>query len=110
MGPYPDWNHGVTPHTDPMARVRRHRLVTNRRVIQVTNASHRNATLDGVFELEDQIGADPVFVTPQGKTCVRVICAWYGVTADTTFPRLDLTNADYELASGYTGEVADDIY
>jgi hypothetical protein len=64
---------------------------------------------DGTFELEDQ-SDDPIKVTPKGKSYAKVICAWYGVTPDTEFPGLDLSYAKYELISGFSGEVVDDIY
>jgi hypothetical protein len=110
MGPYPSWNHGVTPRTDPAARVRKHRAVQHRHVIRVTNASYRSAVFDGVFDLEEQGGSDPIRVTPKGKSYARVVCAWYGVTPDTEFPGIDLSSAEYELLADFSGDVVDDIY
>ena len=50
-----------------------------------------------------------VQTTPQGKLKVSVICSWHGVTPPTCYPHLDVTNGQYELEEGYTGDVADDV-
>ncbi len=108
MKKYPVWIKGVTPHTDPKAKINRFRDVTNVRAIKVINASYRSASLSGVFELENQ-NEDPIDETPKGKILAKVICAWHGVVPPRTYPRLNLDNADYTVLENYTGQVADNI-
>ena len=106
---YPIWSER-TPHTDRRARISRHKIVSGVRAIEVRGASYRNASLDGVFELEDQDrNADPIEYKPSGRIWVRVVCAWHGVVPPTTYPHLNLTGALYKVLDNYSGEVADDI-
>ena len=107
---YPGWLEG-TPSTDKAAKVNKFRDVSNVRVLKVSKASFRNAIFDGIFELEDQDKhVDPIRSYPSGKIKVTVICSWYGCTADTTYPHIDLSGAaSYKLIENYSGEVADNI-
>jgi len=110
MRKYPVWIEGETPHTDPKARIKHFREVTNVRAIKVENASYRNAPLSAVFELENQNKNEhPIDIKPSGKVVAKVICAWHGVVPPTTYPQLILTVADYTILDDYTGKVADNI-
>lgn len=108
MERYPKWK-ADTPHTDPNAKVSQLRFVQNVRAIRVENASYRNAPLTGVFELDDSKNVDPVKTQPAGKEKAKVVCAWHGVTPRTSYPKLDLSIAKYEVLNNYTGEVVDNI-
>lgn len=83
--------------------------MTCRRVIHVENGSYRSATISGAFEIEDQEASDPIKVTPKGKERVRVIFSWHGVVPPTTMPNLDVTNAEFRIEDGYSGDVVDDV-
>jgi hypothetical protein len=51
---YPNWERGVTPHTDPSARATRTRSVSGVRAVRVRGATYRGSQpIDGVFELVD---------------------------------------------------------
>ena len=110
MSIYPKWLEG-TPHTNRYAKPNRSRYVEHKRVIELRNASFRNASFDGIFELECQyLSVDPVIVLPSGKTKVKVICSWYRCTSDTTYPKIDITSAEHcKIIDSYTGNVVDNI-
>lgn len=110
MRDYPGWIDG-TPSTDKAAKVNKFRKVSNVRVVQVSKASFRSAIFDGIFEVENQNkNDDPIVSFPSGKTKVTVVCSWYGCTANTSFPHLDLSDsASYKIIDNYTGEVVDNI-
>jgi len=107
---YPGWIEG-TPSTDSHAKVNKYRPVQNVRVIKVQYASFRKATFDGIFELEVQGRTiDPIIQMPSGKMKVIAICSWYGCTSNTTYPHIDITNADnYMIIESYSGDVVDNI-
>lgn len=110
MSIYSKWIEG-TPHTNRYAKPNKFRDVKNKRAIELRNASFRNATFDGIFELECQcISVDPIIGLPSGKAKVKVICSWYGCTSDTTYPKIDITNAEYcKIIDCYSGDVVDNI-
>ncbi len=108
MERYPDWK-ADTPHTDSDARISQLRFAQNVRAIRVENASYRSAFLTGVFELDDNKNTDPVKMQPAGKEKARVVFSWHGVTPRTSYPKLDLSLAKYEVLNNYTGEVVDNV-
>lgn len=97
-----------TPHTDPAAKVSRHRTVSGVAAAKVLGASYRNATLSGIFELTNQTSADPVRDLPGGKRKIQVVCAWYGCKGDLHFDVSD-TGSSVEIIRNYSGEVVDNI-
>lgn len=106
MGRYPKWKDGIK-RTEFRGRVTKWREVKSVRVIQVKNASYRNAVLNDLFQLE-QVNGDPIYIY-RGWPRVKVICSWYGVIPPTTYPQIDLSNARYQIIENYSGHVADDI-
>jgi len=102
---YPNWERGVTPHTDPGARASRTRAVSGARAIRVLGARYRGSQpIDGVFELVD---SRPQQV--KGEERYEVYCAWFGVKPFTRYPRLALSPDACELILNYSGEVIDNI-
>jgi hypothetical protein len=102
MNNYQNWIKGKTPHTCKNATIKKLKSVKDAEVIEVQNAKYRNATLSGIFLLDNTSKT----VLP-GR--VKVNCSWFGVTPPTTYPQIDLTNAQSAVISNYTGNVADDI-
>jgi hypothetical protein len=99
-----DWT-GIR-HTDPRATViRRESVKMGTPVIKVTNASIRNATVSGYFELAK--GADS-YNTFNGKRRAEVKCYWYGKRPTRCW--MNITLADNPvLEKNYSGEVIVDI-
>lgn len=79
---YPEWDSGVTRHTQADATATRTQAVSGVPAIRVRGARYRSSRpLDGVFEL--------VSPTPQqvaGEERYEVYCAWFGVKPRTTYP------------------------
>ena len=106
MGKYPKWKDGIK-HTDPRARITKWRNEESVRVIEVYNASYRNAVFSDVFQLEQGVG-DPIYIY-RGDPRVKVVCSWYYVIPSTTYPQINLANARYQIIENYSGLVADNI-
>lgn len=107
---YPVWVQGVTPHANKKARINKYRDVQDVRVVMVFNGRYRGASLTDVFELEDQTSGDsPIKELPSGKFKVTVICGWYGVKPPNTYPSIDISSGAYQIITGYSGPVADNI-
>lgn len=103
MNEYPDWNKKTTPHTDKSAKPIKFREVKNKTVIEVKHGNYRGAMLNGIFEL-----VNPPQAQLSGRLLVR--CSWFGVTAPTTYPQLDISKSTHKLIiENYTGKVVDDI-
>lgn len=102
---YPDWVHGVTPTTNPDARVTRYRRVSGAKPISVTGATYRGSRpIDGFFEL--------VLDTPQqvaGEQRFEVYCAWFGVKPHTKYPRISVFPGGWKILLNYSGEVIDNL-
>jgi len=102
---YPNWELGVTPDTDPSARISRTRHVSGVRGVRVRGATYRGSQpIDGVFELVD---SRPQQVN--GEERYEVYCAWFGVKPFTKYPRISVSQDACELIPSYSGEVIDNI-
>lgn len=96
---------GNVPHTDDKATVTETRPVIDVMVIEVSNASIRNATVTGTFEVADV--ANP-FRMDNGVLKVEVKCHWYGLQPKDAWMHLTISNK-YQFIRRFTGEVADNI-
>ena len=79
----------------------------NKRVIHIINAYYRRSWFSVTFELEQQTG-DPFIPSSKGVR-VKVLCYWFCRRPKTTWPKLLIEGADYEIEEGYTGKVARNI-
>ena len=100
-----DLTWGSVPNTDAKASVSRLRNAVDVLAIKVGQASVRQATVSGWFEVAD---VPNPFTYEKGWLQVQVKCHWYGLKPETEWTHLKIENK-YQLVRRYTGEVADNI-
>jgi hypothetical protein len=92
-----------TPYTNNRAKPTHFRNVTNRRVVEVTDASYRNAVFSGVLEL-----APTEATNLEGQECkVQCKLSWYEWKPQNGFPKVKLPANGWRYLEDYTGPVID---
>ena len=104
MEPNTDWT-GIA-HTDRGALPTAYQKVRNVMAVKVHDASIRNATVCGVFEVNDPSKA--ITTQKDGTQCIEVKCLWYGRKPPKTWMHLKLTGR-FELIQKHTGKVVSNI-
>jgi hypothetical protein len=105
--PYDERTWDDVPHTNPNAITQNPRRVIDVMAICVENASIRNASVSGWFEVAD---IQNPFTFEDGSLTVQVKCHWYGLRpkAEKDWMHLRITNK-YQFVRRFSGDVIDNI-
>ena len=96
-----------TPHTFPYAKPIDYDKVKKRRVIHIKQAYYRGSTLNGTFELVEQI--DIPFIPSIKGDRVKVIFYWFGCRPRTSWPKILIEHSQIEIEENFSGKVVRNV-
>lgn len=100
-----EWDKAVCPNTCKTAVVTATKKVKGVTVIEVINATYRNATVSGYFAV-----ADDAVINISGETVrIPVYCLWFKHRLPTGCPTLLVNTKTTRVLTNYTGEIAKNI-
>lgn len=101
------WNEqGDAPNTSKGAMPCEPQAVRNARVMVVTDAMYRGATISGTFLLGDK---NDLPLPRNGKHIVEVYCCWFGLRLKTRGLHFKVNMSTAELLDVYSGKVIGNI-